>query len=368
MELFRNPFTIVLLIGAVQGLILSLLLVIRKGRNDSANRILAIILLLFSISILLHSFSHAVFPLDEKHQIIIGILSVLSAPLILIYVRTLTAAGKPVALPMPVYLPALLAVGAGGLQLAGYSTIAMHKIYSFVYCGCMLFYISSSLLRLAAYTKEIKNEYAALHRVNLVWLRGLLLLLTIFWLTAIFVETIFNLTNWDLLWTGGSIIVFFIGNFGFVQPEIFASFPPGVQETSKQMPVKYERSALDGGTAEIYLSRLQTIIKRDRCYLDPDLSLAGLSRFTGIAVHHLSQIINEKLKMNFYEYINSLRIGEARDRLSRPEFNHLTIASIGHDSGFSTLSTFNSCFKKYTRTTPSKYRAESVACRTDRPV
>ncbi|MBL4643390.1 MAG: AraC family transcriptional regulator, partial [Flavobacteriaceae bacterium] len=58
--------------------------------------------------------------------------------------------------------------------------------------------------------------------------------------------------------------------------------------------------------------------------------------------------------------INYYRIQEAKKMLSNAENEKFTISSIAFDVGFSSLSTFNSAFKKFEATTPSLYRKSQV--------
>ena len=89
---------------------------------------------------------------------------------------------------------------------------------------------------------------------------------------------------------------------------------------------------------------------------DKNITLSGLAKKMGISVHHLSQVINEKFGRNFYDFINSLRIDAAKRRLIDPRNEHLSIASIGFEVGFNSLSAFNGAFKKFTKLTPSQFR------------
>jgi len=41
--------------------------------------------------------------------------------------------------------------------------------------------------------------------------------------------------------------------------------------------------------------------------------------------------------------------------LNDPDMKNLTVASIAYDSGFNTLSAFNTAFKKFTGLTPSNF-------------
>ncbi len=97
----------------------------------------------------------------------------------------------------------------------------------------------------------------------------------------------------------------------------------------------------------------------DKPFLDHSLTLPRLAEKLSISIHDLSQIINERLKQNFFEFVNSHRVGEAKKILSDPEYENLTIAAIGFETGFNSTSAFNAAFKKHTGMTPSQYRTNS---------
>lgn len=91
-------------------------------------------------------------------------------------------------------------------------------------------------------------------------------------------------------------------------------------------------------------------------YLESDLSLSKLSKKVGKSTQLVSSVINEHARQNFNDFINYYRIQDAKALLSSQEGEKYTISSIAFDMGFSSLSSFNSAFKKFEGTTPSAYR------------
>jgi AraC-like DNA-binding protein len=99
-------------------------------------------------------------------------------------------------------------------------------------------------------------------------------------------------------------------------------------------------------------------MKQHKPYLNPELSLQMLANQLDIPPHYLSQVINEQLGQNFFDFINSHRIEEVKARLLDPQYTHLTILAIAFDSGFNSKSAFNSAFKNQTGLTPSQFRTQ----------
>ncbi|MDO8898280.1 MAG: helix-turn-helix domain-containing protein, partial [Bacteroidales bacterium] len=56
------------------------------------------------------------------------------------------------------------------------------------------------------------------------------------------------------------------------------------------------------------------------------------------------------------EFVNEYRVNEVKKMLADPKYTHYSLLGIAFECGFSSKSTFNSVFKKFTRKTPSEYR------------
>lgn len=102
--------------------------------------------------------------------------------------------------------------------------------------------------------------------------------------------------------------------------------------------------------------KISQLIVDEKRYLESDLSLAGLSALVGKSTQKTSSVINQYAKRNFNDFINYYRIQEAKAMLSDEENEKYTISSIAFDTGFSSLSSFNSAFKKFEGITPSALR------------
>ena len=101
-------------------------------------------------------------------------------------------------------------------------------------------------------------------------------------------------------------------------------------------------------------------MKTERPHLNPELTIQDLSKQMNITRHHLTEILNNDLGKNFFNFINEYRVEEVKKRLLDERFEHLTIVAIAFDSGFNSKSTFNSIFKQQTENTPSKWRDQQL--------
>ncbi|MGV3664498.1 MAG: helix-turn-helix domain-containing protein [Leptospira bouyouniensis] len=99
---------------------------------------------------------------------------------------------------------------------------------------------------------------------------------------------------------------------------------------------------------------LKQLFEIQMIYRDETLSLRDLAEELNLSSHQLSEFLNSEMKKSFYQFTNSYRINEAKDRIIKePERSLLAIA---YDVGFGSKSTFNEAFKKETGTTPREYR------------
>ena len=122
--------------------------------------------------------------------------------------------------------------------------------------------------------------------------------------------------------------------------------------------VRYKTSGLTKEDALKYKNLILDYVSKNEIYKDHNITLGNLAKSLSIKPHILSQVINEQLSYNFNDFINSYRIEEAKKLLRDPEMKNITVAGIAYDSGFNTLSAFNTAFKKFTGLTPSQYRSK----------
>lgn len=97
--------------------------------------------------------------------------------------------------------------------------------------------------------------------------------------------------------------------------------------------------------------RLQTYMVEHRPYLDPDLTLARLSRKLGIPAKILSTVINQETGENVSRYVNTARIATAQAALKGGE----NVTSAMLSSGFNTKSNFNREFLRVSGKSPSEW-------------
>ena len=89
-----------------------------------------------------------------------------------------------------------------------------------------------------------------------------------------------------------------------------------------------------------------------------DITLDIVAEELHLSKYYVSRLINNRLKQNFNEYINNLRISEACDLLRETDTK---IADISEDVGFGTIRSFNRAFKLIMAMSPAEYRSKNNA-------
>ncbi|MEO1652558.1 MAG: helix-turn-helix transcriptional regulator, partial [Bacteroidota bacterium] len=127
-----------------------------------------------------------------------------------------------------------------------------------------------------------------------------------------------------------------------------------------QIPFKwsFRSRELPEDELDMYLAMVIEHIQK-RIYRDPELTLQKLAELIQLQPRQLSNLLRRKFDQSFPEFINQLRIEEAKELLLNPKYRHWSILAIGMEVGFNSKSTFNRVFKKMVGLTPSEYQKQN---------
>ncbi|WP_430969089.1 helix-turn-helix domain-containing protein [Spongiimicrobium sp. 2-473A-2-J] len=264
-----------------------------------------------------------------------------------------------------------LYTGTRDRQLAFQNTTIL--ILAMVHALIVASYLVLSLIKLNTYLIKWRSQIRSLKNNGLFWLRNLVLGYLVLW-SIVAVSTLTNMA--DLQNTGLLVFAVFmiaLGYLGLKRTHLFVQSTP-ISDSDTTEVFKYQdwnvftpyaHSGLKEETAKVYLNRLEAYMKSDTPYLNPKLTLTSLSDQLDISSNHLSQIINERLRMNFSDYINSYRVKEFKDRITSEDSKKYTVLGLALECGFNSKSSFNNVFKKLTGETPTSYisatRGEKVS-------
>lgn len=104
-----------------------------------------------------------------------------------------------------------------------------------------------------------------------------------------------------------------------------------------------------------WLDKLNTLMRIEKPYRHPDLSVSDLADMLGARAHVLSRVINEHHQKNFRDFVNTYRVEEFIELVNSPQYKHYTFLALAQEVGFNSKSTFNVAFKKLTQRNPREY-------------
>jgi AraC-like DNA-binding protein len=239
-----------------------------------------------------------------------------------------------------------------------------NSAYQILFNITVLFYMIMAINELRRYRVRIENYYSSIEGIRYSWLAVVLLGFLFMWTLDLFhfiAAQFFEINQLlDSLLTALSLTInlctaLLIYYKGLIQPQLFHPV-----EITEEKP-KYEKSPLTGSQAKLYLNQLKTFMEKEKPYLSPDLTIDQLSEKIGIPSRFISQMINDNLKLNFYEFVGSYRIEESKKYLSDSGLGEKTILEILYESGFNSKSAFNKAFKEYTGLTPTQFRRRNLS-------
>lgn len=368
-----DDLSLFMILGAAQGFFLAALLFTRRT-NSLANRILAATMVSFSLFILSGAYYARGWFLEFPQAIGLSEPLVYTfGPLLFLYTLALSRGETRFhrvwllnflpALAVVVYLlPFYLRSSGYKIEyleaiMAGHPPTDLLVIEKLKHPHGFL-YTFLTLLVVHRYGLRLKESRSSVERINLRWLRNLMLGGLVIWVLSMVADNLAPILM--------AILIYAMGYLGFRQPEIFRSpaEPALVLPTPGapgEEPARYRKSGLDPRTADAQLERLLRFMDEDQPYIRNDLTLQDLAGMLDIRPHNLSQIINTRLKRSFYDFVNGYRVEEVKRRLADPETANLTILAIALDAGFNSKSTFNQIFKAEVGETPSQYRKRVLA-------
>lgn len=228
-----------------------------------------------------------------------------------------------------------------------------------------IFYSAISLYVLHRYRSRLKNIYSTVEHTQLYWLSAVAAGFIFIWGAALgnFLLDLGGeapLVSKSLTITGIFIFANFIVYRGLKYPEIFSGIEEEEQvdkeEEDNTAAQKYLKTLLPQHAQEKYLKTLLHYMEAEKPYLDPNLSIKDISKNISIPSYFISQVINSRLKKNFFHFVNDYRIDESKQLLKDKKNTGRSILDILYDCGFNSKSTFNKAFKKATGMTPSQFK------------
>ncbi|MGB1237920.1 MAG: helix-turn-helix domain-containing protein [Pseudomonadales bacterium] len=131
---------------------------------------------------------------------------------------------------------------------------------------------------------------------------------------------------------------------------------PPTHHDLKHSGKHYRKSGLNDTDVAYYSAQLDQLMQQQQLYLSHDLTLGELAAQLNISSNHLSQVINQKFSLSFYDLLNHYRIEHAKMLLSNPDNHRQSTLELALDAGFGSVSTFYRAFGQQVKMSPSQYR------------
>lgn len=238
----------------------------------------------------------------------------------------------------------------GELTRVIYACHAIGLIVNITYWGL-------ALQNVRTFQKEIKNEVS--YEPNFRFLTNFLVIVGIcllVWLalytTSLFGYEMIERNARPYIWIILTLLVLFITYYCMVSPKVLRRLP----EESR----KYSLSKLTEADMEALQSQLEKLMLEKKPYLNQKLLKKELAELLGVNNPELARLLNERIGMNFFEYVNYYRIKEFISLTKTEKAKQLTFFGLAQEAGFNSKTTFNKAFKSLMGSSPSDYFRENA--------
>lgn len=380
--------------GALQGILLALLIYYYPKSEKSVSIYLSCFLVCISVQMFLPV---AQYFIPWQKFIFLAPFFLLQGPLLYLYVRSFkeTITWKK-AFPHFLFFIAYLLVARIAGSVIGKdfppsknmpSEVLHHPfliVVSVVRSLQMLVYYFVALKTLRSYNRSINQLFSETSKIDLAWVKWLingylvLIFVTICLYSAVlrfpdFFGTIF-LVNAVVT----TIYIYAVSFKAIAQPTIWQLQKTNKQEIEKEIieAEKIEEEIIEQekpkpSTTGLAQDKVNDILKKvialmehEKLYTETELTLQQLSDKVEYPTYQVSQAINEGMKKNFYDLVNGYRVEEAKRLLLDPRNANYTILSVGFEAGFNSKTTFNTVFKKFTGFTPTEFKTKQQSFQT----
>ncbi|PKA17261.1 AraC family transcriptional regulator [Leptospira haakeii] len=133
-----------------------------------------------------------------------------------------------------------------------------------------------------------------------------------------------------------------------ISPELIVTF----EKTAKE--AGYNETRLHGLDVDSVIQKMEELMRDKKLFLDEELTLPILSEELKIKTHQLSEILNDKMKIGFREYITGFRLEEASKMLK--EEPQRSVLAVIYSAGFKSKSAFHKLFQEKYGCSPGEYR------------
>ncbi len=243
------------------------------------------------------------------------------------------------------------------------STLWFRYAFSIASLISWVLYNLLSITMVHRHRKGLKNEFSTIDRhKKLGWLLFVIVSYNLYSLLLVFIGIMVILFSrhfeipYQFNYSALLATVYILGFYGIRQKMIYQTMYPAIlpilPTNGKLIQANQRREKIQ--------SLLHDYFIREKPYLNPDLSMQMLSDYLKIPKHQLTEVLNQDLGKNFFQFVNEYRVNAVKKMLADRKL-HWSIEAIGYECGFNSKSTFFTVFKSLTGMTPMQFREKADA-------
>ncbi len=157
--------------------------------------------------------------------------------------------------------------------------------------------------------------------------------------------SLISFVGWYPIYIPLAVMVYWLGINGYLISNVRAN----ATVTSKALALSEE--VIIQTTRALHKS-----MESEKLFLDPLFNLTALVQHTGIQQKTISTVLNQYMGKSFNDFVNTYRVDEVKMKLVEPGYGHLTITGIAFECGFNSQATFQRTFKQFVGQSPKEFQ------------
>ena len=221
------------------------------------------------------------------------------------------------------------------------------------------FYALTAVNRVRLYRISLHNQYSNFSPTEPTWLNMLSLGFFFTWSFSILVHVIANTLAVDtpqisdLFGITENYVIFILINALFIN---------SVAHTHKLLTTKPEaaKDKTDEKLTDSAIQKVQLGMEVQKLFLKQNLNIEEFSKRINLPVKEVSAVINKHYGTNFFEFMNSYRVEEAKRLLGDSQHADMTVMDVLLHAGFNSKSAFHRFFNRLVGMSPTEYRKQCL--------
>jgi AraC-like DNA-binding protein len=373
LELSKILIILLLSIGAIQGIVYGVILFKSTAYNKTANRILAVILLLLSYRLIVQIMRlFGIGYYDSWYYLIID-LTWIHGALLYFYTKAQTQPQFRLKrkdwihfLPVVIQIAFSVFVRLQNLYWDGTrESLSWLGYYGYVVWmnNPTIYIVASILIIIYAYkSQKLLNsvdEKFEIENKKLLWIKRIIRSYLVYFSIVLIVLLIdlvvynsgdngsyfyFTRFYYYPFFIGIAVLTYWIGLEGFSR------------RNDPELSIKTTISSEELERLKIISNKLQESMDVDKLFKDQELSVNNLAKQLDIKPYLISRCLSEIFNKRFNDYINEYRVKEVQALLQDSNNSKYTLLSLAMDAGFNSKSSFNRAIKKQLGISPSELK------------